>query len=276
MDDWLPPGPALLFCPADRPDRYAKAYDRADGVILDLEDGVAEGDKDKARAALVAARADLDPARTIVRINAAGTGHRQADLETLEALDVSAVMLPKAADPAEIGTLAPLPVIALCETAAGVLAAPELARAPGCAALTWGAEDLTADIGGSSSRGPDGAYREAMRHARSTVLLAAAAAGIAAIDAIWLAIKDLDGLAAEAEDGVAGGFVAKLLIHPGHVETVRAAFRPSAERVDWARRVLAAAESGPGAIQLDGQMVDAPLIAQARRVLALAAPEDRG
>lgn len=270
MGEWLPPGPALLFCPADRPDRYAKAYDRADAVILDLEDAVAEPDKAAARQQLVDARADLDPRRTIVRINAAGTGHRAADLETLEALDIGAVMLPKAADPAEIGTLGPLPVIALCETAAGILAAPELARTPGCAGMTWGAEDLIADLGGSSSRGPSGGYRDAMRHSRSQVLLAATAAGIPAYDAIWTAIKDLDGLAVEAEDGVASGFAGKMLIHPGHVETVRAAFRPSPERLDWARRVLEIAESGPGAVQLDGQMIDAPLIAQARRIIALA------
>lgn len=268
MTVWRPAGPALLFCPADRPDRYGKAYDRADMVILDLEDGVAEGDKEAARTALRSA--ELVPDRTIIRINPADGPHQAADLALLDALLAapSAIMLPKAADPAEIAALAPRPVIALCETAAGVLAAPELARVPNCAALTWGGEDLIADIGGRSSRGPDGGYRDVARAARSGVLLAAAAARIPAIDSIWTAIGDLDGLAAEAEDGAASGFAGKMLIHPSHVAAVREAWRPAPEQLDWARRVVAAAETSAGAFTIDGQMIDAPLIAHARGILA--------
>lgn len=268
MTGWRPTGPALLFCPADRPDRYGKAYDRADMVVFDLEDGVAEGDKAAAREALRAA--ELDPARTVIRINPADGPHHAADLALLDDLrePPSAVMVPKAADPAELAALAPRPVIALCETAAGVLAAPELARVPNCAALTWGGEDLIADLGGRSSRGPDGGYREVIRAARSRVLLAAAAARIVAIDAIWTAIGDLEGLAAEAEDGAASGFAAKILIHPGHVAAVRAAYRPTPEQLDWARRVVEAAETSAGAFTIDGQMIDAPLIAHARGILA--------
>lgn len=268
MTAWRPAGPALLFCPADRPDRYAKAYERADMVVLDLEDGVAEGDKDAARAALRAA--ELEPARTIIRVNPADGPHHAADLALLDALGdgPSAVMVPKAADPAELAALAPRPVVALCETAAGILAAPELARVPNCAAMTWGGEDLIADLGGRSSRGPDGGYRDVIRTARSQVLLAAAAARIPAIDAIWTAIGDLDGLAAEAEDGAASGFVAKILIHPSHVPAVRQAYRPTPEQLDWARRVVAAAETSAGAFTVDGQMIDAPLIAHARAILA--------
>lgn len=274
MTGWRPVGPALLFCPADRPDRYGKAYDRADMVVLDLEDGVAEPDKDAARAALRKAADGLDPARTIVRINPEGV-HRDADLALLDALDAagaspSAVMIPKAAAEADVTALAPRPVIALCETAAGVLGAPELARAANCAALTWGGEDLIADLGGRSSRGPDGGYRDVIRAARSRVLLSAAAARVAALDAIWTAIGDLDGLAAEAEDGAASGFAGKILIHPSHVEPVRAAYRPTEEQVDWARRVMAGAERGPGAFTVDGAMIDAPLIAHARAILAAA------
>ena len=276
MTAWRPAGPALLFCPADRPDRYGKAYDRADMVVLDLEDGVAEPDKDAARAALRDAASGLDPARTILRINPGGV-HRDADLALLDALDSagaapSAVMVPKAAAAADVTALAPRPVIALCETAAGVLGAPELAGAANCAALTWGAEDLIADLGGRSSRGPDSRYRDVIRAARSRVLLSAAAARVAALDAIWTAIGDLDGLAAEAEDGAASGFAGKILIHPSHVEPVRAAYRPTDEQVDWARRVMAGADRGPGAFTVDGAMIDAPLIAHARAILAAAAP----
>jgi citrate lyase subunit beta/citryl-CoA lyase len=267
-------GPALLFCPADRPDRYGKAYDRADMVILDLEDGVAEADKPAARAALLAAAGGLDPARTVVRINAADPGgHRAADLALLDALDAAsagpaAVMVPKATGAADVAALAPRPVIALCETAAGVLNAPEIAGAANCAALSWGGEDLIADLGGRSSRGPDGRYRDVVRAARSRVLLSAAAARVTALDAIWTAIHDLDGLAAEAEDGAASGFAGKILIHPGHVAAVRAAYRPTPERLDWARRVVAAAETSAGAFTVDGQMVDAPAVAHARAIIA--------
>lgn len=276
MTGWRPAGPALLFCPADRPERYAKAYARADMAVLDLEDGVAEQDRTAARAALTAAARDLEPVRTIVRINAADSGHRAADLDALAALDragaaPSAIMLPKARTPDDVAALAPYPVIALCETAAGVLGAPELARTANCAALTWGAEDLTADLGGRSSRGPDGGYREVIRSARARVLLAATAARIPALDAIWTAIADLDGLRAEAEDGAASGFAGKILIHPGHAAPVRAAYRPSAEQLDWARRVLTAAERSPGAFQIDGRMIDAPLIAHARAIRAASA-----
>lgn len=270
MTGWHPAGPALLFCPADRADRYAKAYARADMVVLDLEDGVAEPDKEAAREALRTAAGELDPARTIIRINPEESPHHAADLGLLDALgeQPSAVMLPKASDPARLAALAPRPVIALCETAAGVLAAPELAGVANCAALTWGGEDLIADLGGRSSRGPDGGYRDVVRTSRARVLLAAAAARVPAIDAIWTAIGDLDGLAAEAEDGAASGFAAKMLIHPSHVPAVRAAYRPAPEEVDWARRVLAAAETSAGAFTIDGRMIDAPLIAHARAILA--------
>jgi citrate lyase subunit beta/citryl-CoA lyase len=272
---WRPAGPALLFCPADRPDRYAKAYDRADMVILDLEDGVAEGDKPAARAALLAAAGDLDPARTVVRINAddGPGGHRAADLALLDALgaagaEPAAVMVPKAAGAADVAALAPRPVIALCETAAGVLNAPGIAGAANCAALSWGGEDLIADLGGRSSRGPDGRYRDVVRAARSRVLLSAAASRVTALDAIWTAIHDLDGLAAEAEDGAASGFAGKILIHPGHVAAVRAAFRPTPDQLDWANRVVAAAETSAGAFTVDGRMVDAPAVAHARAIIA--------
>lgn len=262
----FPWGPALLFCPADRPERYAKALDRADAVILDLEDAVDPASRPAAREALVTA--DLDPERVIVRVNPAGSDDHDADLSALAATPFRAVMLPKAEQVSDLAGLGGYDVIALCETAAGVLAAPELARAPGVIALMWGAEDLVASLGGTSSRLADGRYRDVARHARSAVLLAAGAAGVDAVDTVHLDIADLDGLAAEAEDAAAVGFAATACIHPGQVETIRAAYRPDAEEVAAARELLEAAEkAGGGVFRHAGRMVDGPVLAHARAVL---------
>lgn len=262
----FPWGPALLFCPADRPDRYAKALERADAVILDLEDAVDPARRPAAREALAASR--LDPARVIVRVNPAGSDDHDADLAALEMTSYRAIMLPKAERAADLTAFDGMDVIALCETAAGVLAAPELARAANVLALMWGAEDLVASLGGTSSRHPDGTYRDVARHARSAVLLAAGAAGVHAVDTVHLDIADLDGLRAEAEDAVAVGFAATACIHPGQVETVRTAYRPTPGEVAHARELLAAAEeAGGGVFRFAGAMVDGPVLAHARAVV---------
>jgi citrate lyase subunit beta / citryl-CoA lyase len=270
-------GPALLFCPADRPDRFDTALERADAVVIDLEDAVAPDRKEAARAALV--ENPVDPARTIVRVNGAGTADHDADLAALARTGYRTVMLPKA-DGRFVGPLvqpdgAPYGVVALCETAAGVLAAPALAARPDVVALAWGAEDLVASLGGASSRRPDGGYRDVARHARSAVLLAAAAAGKAAVDAVHLDIGDVDGLRAEAEDAAAVGFAASLCIHPSQVPVIRAAYAPSGDDVARAHAVLAAAErAASGVFTLDGRMVDGPVLRQAEAVLRRAGGRD--
>lgn len=262
----FPWGPALLFCPADRPERFPKALERADAVILDLEDAVDPARRPLAREALVAS--DLDPERVIVRVNPASSTEHEVDLSALAATPYRTVMLPKAERLADLAELRAYDVIALCETAAGVLAASELAQAPGVMALMWGAEDLVASLGGTSSRHADGGYREVARYARSAVLLAAGAAGVAAIDTVHLDIADREGLAAEAEDAAAVGFAATACIHPGQVETIRAAYRPDSSEVEAARALLAAAEeAGGGVFRYEGRMVDGPVLAHARAVL---------
>jgi citrate lyase subunit beta/citryl-CoA lyase len=261
-------GPAILFCPADRPDRYAKALERADAVILDLEDAVAARDKAAAREALVAH--PLDPARVIVRVNGFQTSDFEADLATLSQTLYRSVMLPKVANSAETLALRGYDVIALCETAAGVLAAPSIAATEHVVALFWGAEDLVASLGGSSSRLADGTYRDVARHARSSVLLAAAANEIAAIDSVYLDIPNLAGLRAEAEDAVASGFAATACIHPSQVDTIRAAYAPTVEQLDRARAILALAETSHGAFAYEGQMVDEPVLHHARTLLTRA------
>jgi len=269
------PGPVLLFCPADRPERYAKAFAAADGVILDLEDGVGADGKDAARAALVAALASgaVDLTRVIVRVNATGTPEHAADLTALRETGCRLIMLPKTETRAQVDGLdGDWRVVALCETALGVVNAAEIAAASNVIAVMWGAEDLIASMGGRTSRFPDGRYRDVALHARSAVLLAASAYGRPAIDAVYVNIPDLDGLAAEAEDAAASGFALKACIHPSQVAVVAAAFRADEAQVTWARRVIAAARDAgardKGAIKVDGQMVDAPLIRQAEAILS--------
>jgi len=261
-------GPAILFCPADRPERYEKALERADAVILDLEDAVAARDKDAGRAALLAN--PIDPARVIVRINGFSTDDFEPDLAALAKTAYRRVMLPKASSAAEIGALRGFDVIALCETAAGVLAAPSIAAAPHVVALMWGAEDLVASISGTSSRREDGTYRDVARLARASVLLAGAANDTAVIDSVYLDIQDLDGLAAEARDAAASGFAATACIHPSQVATIRAAYAPTTDQLEHARAVLEAARTEHGVFTFDGQMVDEPVLRHARTVVARA------
>jgi citrate lyase subunit beta / citryl-CoA lyase len=263
-------GPALLFCPADRPERYAKAAERADAVILDLEDAVAPDTKRDARGHVAASR--LNPARTMVRVNALGTADADADLAALAATEYTTVLVPKADDPVALRDLAArgYAVVALCETAAGVVAAADLAAVPGVIALMWGAEDLVASMGGTASRDARGRYRAVIQHARATVHLAAAARGIASIDAVHLDIADEDGLEEEARDAAALGFAATACIHPSQVAVVRRAYMPDGDTLTWAERVLAAAEGQRGVFSFEGVMVDEPVLRHARAVRARA------
>lgn len=262
-------GPALLFCPADRPDRYAKAAERADAVILDLEDAVAAGDKAAAREALVAH--PLDAASTIVRVNAVDSGYFDDDLAALARTDYRRVMLAKTETADQVGKLDGFEVIALCETAAGIVNVPSIAAAPGVIALMWGAEDLVASLGGTSSRDTTGRYRAVALHARSSTLLAAGAAGKAAIDSVYVDIPDVVGLEIEARDARASGFVATACIHPSQVAVIREGYRPSAGEVAFATTLLAAADRERGVFRFEGRMVDEPVLRHARSVLSRAA-----
>ncbi len=267
-------GPALLFCPADRPERYQKAAERSDAVIIDLEDAVAPADKQRARGAILAQLGatgegpELDPSRTIIRINPAGTEEFERDLHCLKHTPYRHLMLAKTEDPAQLKALADYSVIALCETAAGVLNAPAIAAEPNVTGLMWGAEDLIASLGGTSSRTGEGEYRAVALHARSTVLLAARAFGKEAIDSVYVNIPDLDGLAREAHDAVASGFGAKACIHPDQVAVVRGAYAPSESDVAAATELLAAAAAaGTGVFQFNGKMIDGPILKHAESVL---------
>lgn len=268
---WVPPGPALLFCPADRPDRYAKAAARADAVIIDLEDAVAPTDKQRARGFLAAA--ELDPDRVIVRVNPTSSGYLAEDLAAAASAGVRRIMLAKTQSSADLdavrGHCPDAQVLALIETPLGAVNAAAIAAHPATIGLMWGAEDLVAAMGGQASRfgtdepGP-GRYRDTPRWVRAQVQLAAAAHGRFAIDSVHIDIEDLAGQTAEAVDAARLGFAATACIHPGQVEPIRAAYRPGAELAEWAERVLTAVQSGVGAV--DGQMIDAPLLAQAATI----------
>lgn len=259
-------GPSLLFCPADRPERFRGALDKADAVILDLEDAVLPTSKAEARGNLI--DTDIDPDRVIVRVNAPGTEAFASDLSALAQTDFRTVMVAKTEHPSALSAFDErYSLIALCETARGVHAADRIAAHPRIVAMMWGAEDLVASLGGTSSRAADGRYRDVARYARSRVLLEAGAQGKAAIDAVHVSIDDAAGLREEAEDAAASGFAATACIHPRQVAVIRAAYAPDDATAAWAAEVLTAAGSERGVFRFRGRMIDEPVLRHARSVL---------
>lgn len=270
---------SILFSPGDQPDLLRKAPDAgADVVVMDLEDGVAPGEKDAGRACVNEVLADpgFDPdCEVCLRVNPDMT---TADDDLAGALaggaTVDSVMLPKPDSAGAVEDLASLldehdvdaPVLALCESAAGVLHAEEIAAAEPVDAVAIGAEDLAADVG--ASRSEEGIE---VLHAREHVVLAAAAAGVDAVDTVFTDIEDTDRLAEETAFARDLGFDGKMAIHPAQVSVVNEAFTPTAEQIEWARRVLDAAEGaaaeGRGVFRVDGEMIDAPLVARAEDIV---------
>jgi citrate lyase subunit beta / citryl-CoA lyase len=271
-----------LFVPGDRPERFGKAAGSgADAVVCDLEDGVGSGNKDLARRAV----ADwLSEHHAYVRINAVNTRWHAEDLAAVvSAPGLLGVMLPKTGGPAEVAEIASaLPptvsVLPVVESAAGVQYAPAIAAAPGVAVLAFGsvdfALDLGLDLGGGRTDGDD----TAMLYARSRLVIASRAGGIAPpLDGVTTDLDDPEAVAADADRARRLGFGGKLCIHPRQVAAVNAAFAPSEEELDWARRAVAAAEAARGgAVRLGGQMIDRPLVAQAQRILARAGSREAG
>jgi citrate lyase subunit beta / citryl-CoA lyase len=282
-----------LFAPADSERKVAKALaSPADAVILDLEDSVAPTAKDGARAATAALLASA-PNRpgVIVRVNPRDTAWYLLDLAAVAPGRPAAILLPKCTGPADLRAIDHH--LEVLETASGlpvggigVLAlVTETATSLRCLdyggitsrlqALVFGAEDLAADLG-ISPRDADGNYTAPIAAARSALLVAAAQAGVPAIDTPWPNPRDPAGLRAEIAAAVRDGFVGKLCIHPDQVAPAAAAFTPPPERVRWAVAVrdLFAANPNAGVLSLDGRMVDRPHLKLAERILA-AAPPDR-
>lgn len=269
---------SLLFVPGDRPERFAKAAGSgADAIILDLEDSVAPGSKDRARAAVADYLATPAPLFRIVRINPIDGPHLAADLACATAAD--AIMLPKSQSADTVETLIPhlaahiriLPIAT--ETAASIFGLGSYARvAERLCGLTWGAEDLPAAIGAVSSRHADGAYTTPYEIVRSLALFGAHAAGVAAIETVYPAIRNEAGLAAYAARGAHDGFTGMMALHPAQVPIINAAFTPNEAAIAAARKIIAAFAVAPGVgvLDLDGQMIDAPHLAQARALLSRA------
>lgn len=281
---------SLLFVPGDSPRKFAKARTMpADVLILDLEDSVALEAKDTARQETCAMLAGERGAQKLfVRVNAFDTGLIQQDLAAVMKLRPDGIILPKSEGAADIIRLAAdldgfeagsgakigaTKIIAIAtETAQAIFG---LGTYKGASerlfGLMWGAEDLCAALG-ATTNSVDGIHTEPFRLARNLCLMAAAAAGVAAIDTIHGAIDDLAGLEVQARAARRDGFAAKAVIHPSHVASVNAAFTPSDGEVAFAERVIAAFAENPlaGAVRLDGAMIDKPHEKAARRILAQA------
>lgn len=267
-------GPALLFAPAHRADLLPKASARADTVILDLEDGAGSGSRADMHATVRAA--DLDLGRTILRtVGPASPGFRD-DIALAREVGVGTVMIPKVGPQLPDG-LEDLRVIAMIETPQALVNIAAIVARDEVIGLFWGAEDLITLLGGTHSRrqsdesGAEGTaageYRDVIRHARAQVLIHAVAAGKFAVDAIHADFRDSHGQFVEALDAARSGFLGTACIHPAQVEIVRRAHRPGPEQVAWAQSVVAGAAEHSGAFAVDGMMIDAPLVAQAERIL---------
>lgn len=256
---------SALFLPASNPRAIAKArQSRADLVILDLEDAVPAADKKQARAAAVAALSSQWPMPVGIRINGAGSEWHAPDIEAVSRSAAGFAVIPRAisaplvrADREALGK----PVLAMIETAAGVLAAPAIAMET--AGLIAGTNDLAADL-----RLPPGAGRGPLQTALQTTLLAARAASVAAYDGVFNRLDDRDGFEAECAEGRRLGFDGKTVIHPDQIEPCNRILSPSEAEIDRARRLVGAFSGG--AERFENEMIESMHVEAARRLLARA------
>lgn len=271
---------SLLYCPGDEREMMEKAVDSgADVVIFDLEDAVAPAARDEARRAVretIEGLEQPDPSIS-VRINPLDRGGSRdfaaviRDAETLP----DSVVLPKAESSETVAALTgqladvgaeSVGVIPLIETAAGLVAAEEIAGEPGVVAVAYGDQDYTADVGATVTD-----EKSESLYARQHVVAAAGAAGVDALDTVYTDIDDADGLREQTETVIAFGFDGKLAIHPAQVDIINEAFTPDTEEVEWAEKVIKgqeqASETETAVFTVDGQMIDPPLVDRARTIL---------
>jgi citrate lyase subunit beta/citryl-CoA lyase len=286
---------SALFVPGDSTAKLGKALaSGADALVLDLEDSVAAERKQTAREMTLAfldeARVRKPRPQLIVRINALDTGLADADLDGIVAGAPDAIMLPKAAGGAAVAHLdaklaareaihgladGHIRIVALAtETAAALFVAGTYGGASArLSGLSWGAEDLSADLGAETNRDAEGRFTEPFRFARNLCLAAAAAAKVQAIDTVFVDFRNPDGLKREAEEARRDGFSGKLAIHPAQVAVINEVFTPSPDAVAKAQAVLAAFADNPGAgvVGIAGVMYDRPHLERAKQLLARAA-----
>lgn len=279
---------SLLFVPADSEKKLAKsASSPADALILDLEDSVAAANRPAARKLAAEFLAEKHAQAIWVRVNPPGTDDYRADLAAIVPAAPAGLVIPKPDGPAALhaldkdiaaleavhglaqGAIKAIPVAS--ETPAAVLNLMEYRNPPPrLAALSWGAEDLSAALGASANRDEHGEFLLTYKIVRSLVLIAAKAAGVEAIETLHADFRDDAGLARAARRASREGFSGMLAIHPAQVEIVNAAFTPSHDDIEHAKKVVAAFAHGAGVAALDGKMLDRPHLKQAEQVLALA------
>jgi citrate lyase subunit beta/citryl-CoA lyase len=282
---------SLLFVPADGGSKLDKAFaSGADAIILDLEDSIAHERKDAARASAAAflrnAVMQAERPRLLVRVNGIATGLTDADLDAIVPARPDAILLPKAEGGASVihadAKLAAREAIAglqdghikilaqAIETAAGVfLAGTFRGASTRLIGMTWGPEDLSAEVGAEANRDGQGRLTEPYRLARSLCLFGAAAAETAAIETVYVDFRNLEGLRRETEEARRDGFSGRLAIHPAQVPVINEVFTPTAEALTRARAIVAAFAATPGAgvVAIDGVMYDRPHLVRAQRLL---------
>ena len=272
---------SLLFVPGDRPDRMVKALrSGADGLILDLEDAVAPAAKPNARKAVGEFLAAHPNDSLWVRVNPLDSPECDKDLAAILGSHPDGIVLPKAEGGVSVTELArrltergnaTSKILAIAtETPAAIFQLGSYGGVKRLVGLTWGAEDLPAAIGASTSREEDGSYTPPYELARSLCLFGAAAAGVAPIETVYPDFRDSKGLAAYAARARRDGFTGMMAIHPDQVPVINQAFTPSPAEIEHARAVVAAFEANPGAgaLSLGGRMIDRPHLLQAQRTLA--------
>ncbi|HZQ14793.1 MAG TPA: CoA ester lyase [Pseudolabrys sp.] len=282
---------SLLFVPADGGSKLDKAFaSGADGVIIDLEDSIAPERKEAARKLafdfLKSAAAKKDRPRLLVRINGLDTGMTDADLDAIVPGAPDAILFPKAEGGATVSHLdakltareaiAGLPegsikiLAQTVESAAGLFTAGTYKNcSPRLIGMTWGPEDLSAELGAEANREADGSLTEPYRIARAMCLYGAAAAKVPAIETIHVDFRNPDVLRKDTEMARRDGFTGRLAIHPAQVPVINAVFTPTQEQIDKARAIVAAfaAKPGAGTVGIDGKMYDRPHLARAQALL---------
>ena len=284
---------SLLFVPGDSEKKLTKAMESgADALLIDLEDSVAPANKPLARqmtAAFVSTHRTAAGPQLWVRVNDLASGEMDTDLAAVVGARPVGIMLPKCNNGADVTALGTrlrvleaehgipdgrtriLPLIS--ETPLGVLSAASYRDlGPRLFGLTWGAEDLSAAIGASTSRRPDGSYTDVFRLARALTILAAASADVAAVDTVFPNFRDMDAFRRDTEDAERDGFTARMAIHPAQVPVINEVFTPSAAAVEHVQAVVNAfARAGDvGVVAIDGAMFDRPHLRRAERLLARA------
>ena len=287
-DNTMPRMRSWLFAPGDSAKKMGKAIaSEADIALLDLEDSVAPENKAAAREAVIEALASApDRARVWVRVNPLSSDWAIDDLDAIVSARPGGVFLPKAEGGHDVETLdamleerekaaglevGSIKVAALVtETAAAMFTTGSYECAPRLVAMSWGAEDLSSELGASQQRGADGEYLPVFELARSLCLVGAVKARVAPIETVQPEFRDLEALETRARSVRAQGFRGMLAIHPAQVAPINTAFTPSAEEIAHARAIVQAFADNPGAgaLALDGNMIDRPHLALAERLLA--------